>query len=52
MTSTEVRITPAIEAFVDDDTFVELHTRWAPNIVVGLGRLLASRPALTSRSPR
>jgi acetyl-CoA/propionyl-CoA carboxylase carboxyl transferase subunit len=30
---------PLVEHFVDPDTFIELHTRWAPNIVVGLGRL-------------
>ncbi|MSZ57941.1 MAG: acyl-CoA carboxylase subunit beta, partial [Actinobacteria bacterium] len=30
---------PIVEAFVDEGTFVELHERWAPNIVVGLGRL-------------
>ena len=30
---------PLVEHMVDPGTFTELHTRWAPNIVVGLGRL-------------
>lgn len=30
---------PLVEHMVDDGTFTELHGRWAPNIVVGLGRL-------------
>ena len=30
---------PLVEHMVDDGTFTELHTRWAPNIVVGLGRI-------------
>ena len=30
---------PLVEHMVDAGTFTELHTRWAPNIVVGLGRI-------------
>ena len=42
---------PIVEAFFDDDTFVELHTRWAPNIVVGLGRLGGRTVGVVANNP-
>lgn len=42
---------PIVEAFLDDDTFVELHTRWAPNIVVGLGRLGGRTVGVVANNP-
>ena len=42
---------PTIEAFVDDDSFVELHARWAPNIVVGLGRLGGRTIGIVANNP-
>jgi acetyl-CoA/propionyl-CoA carboxylase carboxyl transferase subunit len=42
---------PIVEAFVDDGTFVELHERWAPNIVVGLGRLGGRTTGIVANNP-
>lgn len=42
---------PLVENFVDPDTFVELHTRWAPNIVVGLGRLGGRTIGMIANNP-
>jgi len=42
---------PLIEGVVDSDTFVELHTRWAPNIVVGLGRLGGRTVGIVANNP-
>lgn len=42
---------PIVEAFVDEDTFVELHERWAPNIVVGLGRLGGRTTGIVANNP-
>jgi len=42
---------PLVEHFVDDGTFVELHTRWAPNIVVGLGRLGGRTVGIIANNP-
>ena len=38
---------PLVHGLLDADTFLELHARWAPNIVTGLGRLPAARSALS-----
>lgn len=42
---------PIVEAFCDADTFVELHARWAPNIVVGLGRLGGRTVGIVANNP-
>ena len=42
---------PIVEAFVDEGTFVELHARWAPNIVVGLGRLGGRTTGIVANNP-
>lgn len=42
---------PIVEAFVDEGTFVELHERWAPNIVVGLGRLGGRTTGVVANNP-
>ena len=42
---------PIVEAFVDSGTFVELHERWAPNIVVGLGRLGGRTTGIVANNP-
>lgn len=42
---------PIVDAFVDEGTFVELHARWAPNIVVGLGRLGGRTVGIVANNP-
>lgn len=42
---------PLVEGFLDEGTFVELHTRWAPNIVVGLGRLGGRTLGIVANNP-
>ena len=42
---------PIVEAFVDEGSFVELHARWAPNIVVGLGRLGGRTTGIVANNP-
>ena len=42
---------PLVEGFLDEDTFIELHTRWAPNIVVGLGRLGGRSVGVVANNP-
>lgn len=42
---------PIVEAFVDQGTFIELHERWAPNIVVGLGRLGGRTTGVVANNP-
>jgi acetyl-CoA/propionyl-CoA carboxylase carboxyl transferase subunit len=42
---------PLVEGFCDDDTFVELHARWAPNMVVGLGRLGGRTVGIVANNP-
>jgi acetyl-CoA/propionyl-CoA carboxylase carboxyl transferase subunit len=42
---------PLVEGFVDDGTFTELHARWAPNIVVGLGRLGGRTVGVVANNP-
>lgn len=42
---------PVVEAFVDEGTFVELHAKWAPNIVVGLGRLGGRTVGIVANNP-
>ena len=42
---------PLIEGFVDQGTFTELHAKWAPNIVVGLGRLGGRTVGVIANNP-
>jgi acetyl-CoA/propionyl-CoA carboxylase carboxyl transferase subunit len=42
---------PLVEAFVDEGSFEELHARWAPNIVVGLGRLGGRTVGVVANNP-
>ncbi len=42
---------PLIEAILDADTFVELHARWAPNVVTGLGRLTGRTVGVIANNP-
>src|SRR3954469_22761731 len=42
---------PIIAAVLDDGTFVELHAKWAPNIVTGLGRLADRTVGVIANNP-
>ncbi len=42
---------PLVNGIVDDDTFMELHAKWAPNIVTGLGRLTGRTVGVIANNP-
>jgi acetyl-CoA/propionyl-CoA carboxylase carboxyl transferase subunit len=42
---------PLIEGVLDPATFVELHAKWAPNIVTGLGRLTGRTVGVIANNP-
>ncbi|MCY7397140.1 MAG: acyl-CoA carboxylase subunit beta [Nocardioides sp.] len=42
---------PLVQGLLDDDTMVELHTRWAPNIVTALGRLGGRTVGVVANNP-
>jgi acetyl-CoA/propionyl-CoA carboxylase carboxyl transferase subunit len=42
---------PVIEAVLDPDTFVEMHAKWAPNVVTGLGRLTGRTVGVIANNP-
>ncbi len=42
---------PLIDGVLDDRTFVELQSRWAPNIVTGLGRLTGRTVGVIANNP-
>lgn len=42
---------PMVEGFCDPGTFVELHAKWAPNMVVGLGRLGGRTVGIVANNP-
>jgi acetyl-CoA/propionyl-CoA carboxylase carboxyl transferase subunit len=42
---------PLIDGVLDEATFVELHARWAPNIVTGLGRLTGRTVGVIANNP-
>jgi acetyl-CoA/propionyl-CoA carboxylase carboxyl transferase subunit len=42
---------PLIEGLLDDSSFFELHARWAPNIVTGLGRLAGRTVGVIANNP-
>jgi acetyl-CoA/propionyl-CoA carboxylase carboxyl transferase subunit len=42
---------PLVASILDQDGFVELHARWAPNIVTGLGRLCGRTVGVIANNP-
>jgi acetyl-CoA/propionyl-CoA carboxylase carboxyl transferase subunit len=42
---------PLVDGILDSDTFFELHTKWAPNIVTGLGRLTGRTVGVIANNP-
>ncbi len=42
---------PLIDGVLDPASFVELHSRWAPNIVTGLGRLTGRTVGVIANNP-
>jgi acetyl-CoA/propionyl-CoA carboxylase carboxyl transferase subunit len=42
---------PLVLGLLDDDTFLELHARWAPNMVTGLGRLTGRTVGVLANNP-
>ena len=42
---------PLVAGILDEDSFLELHTRWAPNIVTGLGRLTGRTVGVIANNP-
>jgi acetyl-CoA/propionyl-CoA carboxylase carboxyl transferase subunit len=42
---------PLIDGVLDAGTFVELHAKWAPNIVTGLGRLTGRTVGVIANNP-
>jgi acetyl-CoA/propionyl-CoA carboxylase carboxyl transferase subunit len=42
---------PLVHGILDAGTFVELHARWAPNIVIGLGRLTGRTVGVIANNP-
>ena len=42
---------PLVEAILDEGTFVEMHARWAPNMVTGLGRLTGRTVGVLANNP-
>jgi acetyl-CoA/propionyl-CoA carboxylase carboxyl transferase subunit len=44
-------IQPLIREIIDHDTWLELHPRWAPNMVTGIGRLAARTVGIIANNP-
>jgi acetyl-CoA/propionyl-CoA carboxylase carboxyl transferase subunit len=42
---------PLIESLLDDDSMVELHARWAPNVTVAFGRLAGRTVGVIANNP-
>jgi len=42
---------PVVEGLLDDDTWLELHGRWAPNITTGWGRLAGRTVGVIANNP-
>ncbi|MCW2491673.1 MAG: pccB [Frankiales bacterium] len=42
---------PLVSALLDENTFFELHAKWAPNIVTGLGRLAGRTVGVIANNP-
>ncbi len=44
-------VRPLVNGLLDTDTFTELHARWAPNVVIGLGRLTGRTVGVIANNP-
>ncbi|QQQ77786.1 acyl-CoA carboxylase subunit beta [Saccharothrix sp. 6-C] len=44
-------VKPLVRAILDDDSFEELQAKWAPNVVVGLGRLGGRTVGVIANNP-
>nr|WP_062339572.1 carboxyl transferase domain-containing protein [Herbidospora sakaeratensis] len=42
---------PLVRALLDDGSFEELHAKWAPNVVTGLGRLAGQTVGVVANNP-
>jgi acetyl-CoA/propionyl-CoA carboxylase carboxyl transferase subunit len=42
---------PLVERFLDEGSMIELHARWAPNVVVALGRLGGRTVGIVANNP-
>lgn len=42
---------PLINGLLDEDSLVELHAKWAPNLIVGLGRLGGRSVGMVANNP-
>ncbi|HCK79242.1 MAG TPA: propionyl-CoA carboxylase subunit beta, partial [Actinobacteria bacterium] len=42
---------PLVDALLDEDTDIELHPKWAPNIVTALGRLGGRTVGVIANNP-
>jgi acetyl-CoA/propionyl-CoA carboxylase carboxyl transferase subunit len=42
---------PVVTGVLDDASFMELHTKWAPNIVTGLGRITGRTVGVIANNP-
>jgi acetyl-CoA/propionyl-CoA carboxylase carboxyl transferase subunit len=42
---------PLVNGLLDEDTFFELHAKWAPNIVTGVGRLAGRTVGVIANNP-
>jgi acetyl-CoA/propionyl-CoA carboxylase carboxyl transferase subunit len=42
---------PLVEAILDEGTFFELHSKWAPNVTTGLGRLAGRTVGVVANNP-
>ncbi|MGA0009770.1 MAG: acyl-CoA carboxylase subunit beta [Candidatus Nanopelagicales bacterium] len=42
---------PLVERFLDEGTMIELHAKWAPNVVVALGRLGGRTVGVVANNP-
>ena len=42
---------PLVEALLDDDSMIELHARWAPNITIAFGRLAGRTVGVIANNP-
>ncbi|WP_432560548.1 acyl-CoA carboxylase subunit beta [Granulicoccus sp. GXG6511] len=42
---------PLIEGLLDDDSVIELHSRWAPNVTIALGKLAGRTVGVIANNP-
>ncbi|GAB1818679.1 acyl-CoA carboxylase subunit beta [Herbidospora sp. RD11066] len=42
---------PLVRALLDEESFEELHAKWAPNVVTGLGRLAGQAVGVVANNP-